>query len=89
MTLKVIALSVEPGGRLGEIHVGGAVTTSGRDVVTVELAGPVGAWDVGGAIVATGAASDAVRYTGEGAAPTGVKATSELGRDAVEVPTTP
>ena len=71
------------------MHVGGAITTSGDDVVTVEVAGPVGSWDVSGAILATGAGSDGVQYTGEGAAPTGVEVTSEHGRDIVEVPAVP
>lgn len=89
MTLKAIALSIKPGGRLDELHVGGAITTSGDDVVTVELVGPVGSWDVPGAILAKGAGSDGVQYAGEGAAPTGVVVTSEHGRDIVEVPAAP
>ncbi len=85
MTLKASALSIKPGGTLDELHVGGAITTSGDDVVTVELAGPVGSWDVAGKILAKGAGSDGVQHTGEGAAPTGVMVTAEHGRDVVEV----
>jgi hypothetical protein len=85
MTLKASALSIKPGGTLDEPHVGGAITTSGDDVVTVELAGPVDSWDVPGRILAKGAGSDGVQHTGEGAAPTSVKVTSEDGRDIIEI----
>ena len=74
MTLKTIALSIKPGGALGELHVGGSIRTSGDDIVSVELADKVGNWDVQGRIVATGKDSDGVHYSGEGAAPSGVAA---------------
>jgi len=89
MTLKASALSIKPGGTLDEPHVGGAITTSGDDVVTVELARPVGSWDVPGGILAKGAGSDGVQHTGKSAAPTGVVVTSEHDRDIIEVPAPP
>ena len=83
MTLKAIALSIKPGGALGELHVGGSIRTSGDDIVSVELADTVGSWDIAGGIVAQGQGSDGVHYSGKGAAPTGVTVTSEQGKDVV------
>lgn len=86
MTLKAIALSIKPGGALDELHVGGSISTSGDDVVSVELADRVGSWDVRGGILAEGNGSDGVHYTGDGAAPTGVTVTAEQGNNMIEVP---
>lgn len=86
MTLKAIALSIKPGGSLDELHVGGAISTSGDDVVSFELADRVGSWDVPGGILAKGNGSDGVHYTGDGSAPTGVTVTGEQGNHTVEVP---
>jgi hypothetical protein len=89
MTLKAIALSIKPGGALDELHVGGSISTSGDDVVSVELADRVGSWDVPGGILAKGNGSDGVHYTGDGSAPTGVTVTAEHGNDTVKVPPAP
>jgi hypothetical protein len=86
MTLRAIALSIKPGGALGELHVGGAISTSGDGVVSVELEDRVGSWDVPGGIHATGSGSDGVHCTGDGSAPTGVIVTAGQGDDIVEVP---
>jgi hypothetical protein len=86
MTLKAIALSIKPGGALDELHVGGSISTSGDDVVSVELADRVGSWHVTGGIRAKGNGSDGVHYTRDGSAPTGVTVTAEQGNDTVEVP---
>ncbi len=86
MTLKAIALSIKPGGALGTLDVGGAITTSGDDVVTVEVADKVGSWNIDKGIHATGRGSDGVHYYGIGAAPTGVEITSAHGKDVVEIP---
>jgi hypothetical protein len=86
LTLKAIALSIKPGGALDELQVGGSISTSGDDVVTVELADRVGTWDVPGGILATGNGSDGVHYTGEGRVPAGVTVTAQRGSDTVEVP---
>ncbi len=85
--LKAIALSIKPGGALGRLEVGGAISTSGDDVVTVELADTVGSWHVGGGVRATGKGSDGVHHTGDIAPPTGVDITSAHGRDVAEIPT--
>lgn len=84
MTLKAIELSIKPGGALGTLNVGGAITTSGDDVVTVEVADTVGSWNIG--IHATGRGSDGVHYYGSGAAPTGVEIASAHGQDVVKIP---
>ncbi|MDA8285484.1 MAG: hypothetical protein M0Z42_19785 [Actinomycetota bacterium] len=86
MTLKAIALSVKPGGALGTLDVGGAITTSGDDVVTVEVGDTVGSWNVAEGIHATGRGSDGVHYYGTGTAPTGVEITSAHGQEVVEIP---
>ena len=85
-TLKAIALSVQPGGSVGELTVGGAITTSGDEVVSVELADAVARWDVRQGIKALGRGSDGVHYTGEGWAPTGVAISAEQGEEIVAGP---
>ncbi len=86
MTLQAIALSIKPGGAVDELHVGGVISTSGADIVSVELADRVGSWDVPGGILATGTGSDGVHYTGAGSAPSGVTVTAEHGTDTVALP---
>ncbi len=86
MTLRAIALSVKPGGALDELHVGGSISTSGDDVVTVEIADRVGTWNVAGGILAKGNRSDGVHYTGGVSAPTGVAVSAAHGNGVVEVP---
>jgi hypothetical protein len=85
MTLKAIALSVKPGGTLDRLEVGGAISTSGDDVVTVELEDTVGHWHVGGGIRASGKGADAVHHSAAATPPDGVTVTSAQGRDVVEV----
>jgi hypothetical protein len=63
--LRAIAVSVEAGGRIGRLAVGGSLRTDGDDVVTLEAAGPVGELTAG-EIVARGIGSDAVRLSGSG-----------------------
>jgi hypothetical protein len=86
MTLKAIALSIKPGGTLDRLEVGGTISTSGDDVVTVELADTVGSWQVGGGIRATGKGSDGVHRTPDAPPPSGTEVTSADGRDVAEVP---
>ena len=86
MTLKAIALSIKPGGALDVLDVGGAIRSSGDDVVTVEVADNVGSWNVRGGIHATGQGSDGVHHAGAGTAPTGVDISSVNGEAVVEVP---
>jgi hypothetical protein len=86
VTLKAVALSIKPGGALERLEVGGAISTSGDDVVTVELADAVGSWHVGGGIRATGKGSDGLHHSAGTAPPTGVDISSADGRGLVEVP---
>jgi hypothetical protein len=73
--LRAIAVSVEAGGRIGRLAVGGSLRTEGDDVVTLEAAGTVDDLTAG-EIVAHGVGSDAVRVSGSG---------SVVGLDAVTV----
>lgn len=59
VTLQAIALSVKPGGVVDRLEIGGALKTSGDDVVTLELAGEVHECEIRGGVEATGAGSDA------------------------------
>jgi hypothetical protein len=60
MALKAVALSVKPGGSVGSVTIGGALRTSGADVVTLEVDGEIDHIDVAGGISAAGRGSDAV-----------------------------
>jgi len=62
---RAIAVSVEVGGRIGRLAVGGSLRTDGDDVVTLEAAGTIGELTAG-EIVARGVGSDAVRVSGSG-----------------------
>jgi hypothetical protein len=86
VVLKAIALSVKPGGEVGEIAVGGQVRTTGDDVISVEIEGAVGRIDVSGGIVATGARSDAVHTRGEIPGLDGVEVSAASGRAIVRAP---
>ena len=63
--LRAIAVSVEAGGRIGRLAVGGLLRTTGDEVATLEVAGTVGELTAG-EIVARGVGSDAVRLAGPG-----------------------
>jgi hypothetical protein len=63
--LSAIAISVQPGGRIGRLTAGGSLATHGDAVVTLDVAGTLGALAVQGGITASGAGSDAVRVAGE------------------------
>jgi hypothetical protein len=63
--LRAIAVSVEAGGRIGRLAVGGSLRTDGDDVVTLEAAGTVDELTAR-EIVARGVGSDAVRMGGSG-----------------------
>lgn len=60
LVLKAVALSIKPGGSIESVEIGGALSTSGDDVVTLEVAGPIGAISVRGGVHATGAGSETV-----------------------------
>jgi len=63
--LRAIAVSVEAGGRIGRLAVGGSLRSDGDDVITLEAAGAVGELTAG-EIAARGVGSDAVRVSGSG-----------------------
>jgi hypothetical protein len=63
--LSAIAVSVQPGGRIGRMSVGGSLSTHGDDVVTLDVAGALDTLKVQQGITAAGVASDAVHLTGE------------------------
>jgi len=65
VVLKAVALSIKPGGEVGEITIGGRLHTSGDEVTTVELEGKLDRLEVAGGISAVGEGSDAVHATGE------------------------
>ena len=65
VSLRAAAVSVEAGGRIGRLAVGGALCTEGDDVVTLEAAGAVGELTAG-EIAARGVGSEAVRISGSG-----------------------
>jgi hypothetical protein len=83
--LAAIAVSVLPGGRIGRLVAGGALSTKGDDVTTLDVEGAVDFIEVGGAITAEGSASDAVRVTGEIAGLDRVEVRSKDGRPVVHV----
>ncbi len=65
VALKAIALSVEPGGVVGSINIGGWVSTTGDNVITIELDGEVDKLQVRGRVVADGQNSNAIYISGD------------------------
>ena len=65
VVLKAVALSIKPGGDVGEITIGGRLHTRGDQGTTVEIDGKLDRLEVAGGISATGNGSDAVRTTGD------------------------
>jgi hypothetical protein len=63
--LSAMALSVKPGGRIGQATVGGRIATRGDHLVTMELDGEVGSLTVGG-VHAQGRGSDGIHLRGDG-----------------------
>jgi hypothetical protein len=63
--LKAIALSVQEGGHLGKVTIGGRLVTLGDGVVTLDVAGTLGELSVVGGIAALGKGSDAVHTSSE------------------------
>lgn len=82
--LKAVGVSIRPGGAVDRLSVGGAITTTGDDVVTVEIADRVGSWSVPGGIRAEGENSDGVHISGAGTVPPNVTITAAHGTDIVE-----
>jgi len=63
--LAAIAVSVLAGGRIGRLIAGGALSTKGDGVTTLDVEGALDAIEVRGPISADGTGSDAVRVAGE------------------------
>ncbi len=59
MPLSAIALSMRASGRIGEVSIGGDISSSGKGSATVDLEGPVGSLSVGGKALPTGLALQA------------------------------
>jgi hypothetical protein len=64
VALSAIAVSIQPGGRIGRLSAG-SLTTHGDDVVTLDVAGDLGTLTVQQQIAATGVGSDAIRHAGD------------------------
>jgi hypothetical protein len=63
--LTAIALSIQPGGHVGRVAIGGRMATLGDGVVTLDAAGALDELQVGGGIAALGSGSQAVHASGE------------------------
>jgi len=63
--LSAIAVSVQPGGRIGRLEAGGSLATHADGVVTLDVEGALESITVRQGITAWGVGSDAVRVTGE------------------------
>jgi hypothetical protein len=63
--LPATALSIQPGGSIGRVAVGGRLETAGDDVVTLDVEGDLGEIAVSGGIGALGAGSEAVQASAE------------------------
>jgi hypothetical protein len=83
--LSAIALSVKPGGRIGQATVGGQIVTRGENLVTVEIDGELGSLTAGGGIHAEGKNSDAVHSHGDGPDLSGIEITAADGQRIVRV----
>jgi len=79
-SLKAIALSVQEGGHLDRVTIGGRLVTLGDDVVTVDVAGKLGELRVGGGIAALGKRSDAVLTSSEIGGPQAIMIEAKDGR---------
>ena len=75
--LRAIAVSVEAGGRIGRLTVGGALRTTGDDVVTLDVEGAIDEL-AAGEIAAFGAGSLPVRVSGAGSV-AGLDSVTETG----------
>jgi hypothetical protein len=63
--LSAMAVSIQPGGRIGRLSVGGSLSTHGDDIVTLEVEGILDMVQVRQGITAAGVGSDAVRLAGK------------------------
>ena len=80
--LSAIAVSIQRGGRIGRLSVGGSLSTHGDEVVTLDVEGGLGTLKVQ-QITAAGVGSDAVHLTGEAGGLDEVTVTAVHGRPIV------
>jgi hypothetical protein len=81
--LSAMAVSIQPGGRIGRLVAGGSLATHADAVVTLDVEGAVEFIGVKQGITAWGVGSDAVRVTGDVAGLDVVPATAPRGRPIV------
>lgn len=81
--LSAIAVSIQPGGRIGRLTAGGSLRTHGNEVVTLDVEGVLGALEVRQGVTASGDGSDAVHLTSEVAGLDKVAVTAVRGRSVV------
>jgi hypothetical protein len=62
--LSAHALSIQPGGRVETVQVGGSMDSTGTGVAAVDVRGEIGTMQVAGGIHAAGADADALRLEG-------------------------
>jgi hypothetical protein len=84
--LSAIALSIKPGGRVGQATVGGRIATGGDDLVTVEVDGALGSLEVAGGIHAQGRGSDAIHVRDDALDLSGIEVTAVAGLPIVRQP---
>jgi hypothetical protein len=86
MKLKAIALSVQPGGHIGSVVIGGRLATLGDGVVTLQVDGKLDELTVGGGIAALGRGSDAVHADRGIRGLDSIPIEAKAGRDIVVLP---
>lgn len=81
--LRATAVSVQRGGRINSISVGGVLSTGGAGVTTLEVGGVLDTITVGGGVTATGPNSDGVVVDGDPSWLHDLDITASLGRAVV------
>jgi hypothetical protein len=84
--LKAIALSVQRGGHIGKVVIGGLLATLGDGVVTLQVEGRLDKIEVGGGIAAFGEGSDAVHTHGPIRGLDSIRLEAKTGQDTVVLP---
>ena len=79
MKLKAYAVSVQKGGHIGELSVGGGLRTEGREVVTLQVQEKIDHLDVRERLHALGQHSDAVMVEGGDVPLEGIRITARDG----------
>jgi hypothetical protein len=82
MKLKAYAVSVQKGGHIGELSIGGALRTEGQGAVTLQVQGKINRLDVREGIHALGQHSDAAAIEGGDVPLEGIQITA---RDGVRI----